>query len=184
MRRRIVMEFEKIKQAALDIGFSYAAMLDCSTLELRQEVRDMCSANTCGMYGKNLACPPACGTLEECREKVKNYKEGIIVQTVGAVEDSMDFEGMVETEQRHKKQFSELAEKLRGEYPDLLSLGSGCCTICSQCAGPEGSCRFPEKRISSLEAFGIVVSDLCSRNGMKYYYGPQKIAYTSCYLLK
>lgn len=178
------MGFEEIRKLALDTGFSYVTNLDCSTLELRQEVRDMCGANTCGMYGKNLSCPPSCRTLEECRKQVEKYSRGIVVQTVGDVEDSMDFEGMVEVEQRHKKQFAELAEKLRREYPKLLPLGSGCCTICKKCAGPEGDCRFPEKKISSLEAYGIVVSDLCSRNEMKYYYGPQKIAYTSCYLLK
>lgn len=105
------------------------------------------------------------------------------IQTVGDVEDSMDFEGMVEVEQRHKKQFAELAEKLRREYPKLLPLGSGCCTICKKCAEWR-RLPFSGKKISSLEAYGIVVSDLCSRNEMKYYYGPQKIAYTSCYLLK
>lgn len=178
------MEIERLKQLALEVGFSYAEQLDGSTLKLRQEVRDMCSANTCGMYGKNLACPPACGALEDCRKQVEKYSLGLLVQTVGDVEDSMDFEGMMEAEERHKRQFTELAEVLRKEYPSLLPLGSGCCTICSACAGPEGECRFPDKRISSLEAFGIVVSDLCSRNHMKYYYGPQKIAYTSCYLLE
>ena len=178
------MEYKELEKLALDTGFSYAAELDVSTLELRQEVRDMCGANTCGMYGRNLACPPACGTLEECRKQVEGYGHGIIVQTVGDVEDSMDFEGMVEIEQRHKKYFYEMTEKLRKVCLDVLPLGSGCCTVCKECAGPGAQCRFPEKRISSLEAYGIVVSDLCSRNGMKYYYGPQKIAYTSCFLLK
>ena len=178
------MDFEKLEQKALGAGFTYAARLDCDTLELRQEVRDMCGANTCGMYGKNLACPPSCGTLEECGKRVEGYREGLIVQTVGDIEDSMDFEGMMETEERHKEQFYKLAETIREEFPGMLPLGSGCCTICKNCAGPGNDCRFPEKRISSLEAFGIVVSDLCSRNHMKYYYGPRKIAYTSCYLLK
>ena len=85
------MEYKELEKLALDTGFSYAAELDASTLELRQEVRDMCGANTCGMYGRNLACPPACGTLEECRKQVEEYGHGIIVQTVGDVEDSMDF---------------------------------------------------------------------------------------------
>lgn len=178
------MDFEEIRHMALKEGFSYAERLDCSTLELRREVREMCAANTCGMYGKNLACPPACGTLEECRKLVAGYSEGLVVQTVGDVEDSMDFEGMMETEKSHKKRFYKMAEELRKQYPELLPLGSGSCTICGSCVGSEGVCRFPEKRISSLEAFGIIVSDLCSRNNMKYYYGPQKIAYTSCFLLK
>lgn len=178
------MGYEALIRRALDAGFSYAAELDCATLDLLQEVRDMCSVNSCGMYGKNLACPPACGSLEECRALVKRYYGGIIVQTVGDVEDSLDFEGMMEAEEKHRRQFYAMAEELRKEYPDVLPLGSGCCMICKECAGPDGPCRFPEKRISSLEAFGVLVNDLCSRNGLKYYYGPQKIAYTACFLLK
>ena len=176
--------FELAEKIVKEAGFTCVALLDIGTLELLDEVRDMCAANTCGKYGANWACPPGCGELEELRKQIARYQWGILVQTVGDVEDSMDFEGMMEAEERHKRQFTELAEVLRKEYPSLLPLGSGCCTICSACAGPEGECRFPDKRISSLEAFGIVVSDLCSRNHMKYYYGPQKIAYTSCYLLE
>lgn len=178
------MGYETLIRRAYDAGFTCAARLDCSTLEPLREVRDMCSANSCGMYGRNLACPPACGTLEECRDRIRRYRVGIIVQTVGDVEDSMDFEGMMEAEETHRKQFYAMAQSLRCEYPDVLPLGSGCCRICEACAGPDGACRFPRKRISSLEAFGILVNDLCTRNGLKYYYGPQKIAYTSCFLLE
>ena len=46
------MDFETIRAMALENGFSYAAPMDCALLELRQEVREMCAANTCGMYGK------------------------------------------------------------------------------------------------------------------------------------
>ena len=88
------MDFETIRAMALANGFSYAAPMDCALLELRREVREMCAANTCGMYGKNLACPPACGTLEQCREQVRRYSVGVLVQTVGDIEDSMDFEAM------------------------------------------------------------------------------------------
>ena len=177
------MEYKEMEQMALDSGFSYASHLDCKTLLLLQEVRDMCAANTCGMYGKNLSCPPACGTLEECRQNISGYSRGILLQTVGEIEDSLDFESMQEIEARHKANFTCLTEKLRALYPDMLPLGAGCCTVCKTCVGPDGECRFPRKRISSLEAYGILVNDLCTKNGMKYYYGPGTMAYTSCCLL-
>lgn len=169
---------------ALEKGFSYAVPLDAGTMELLDEVRAMCGANTCGMYGKNWACPPACGTLEECRQRIAQYKEGILVQTVGEIEDSLDFEAMMEIEADHKEHFFATAEALRKEYPGLLAIGAGCCTICKKCAYPDEPCRFPDKRISSLEAYGIVVSELCKRNNMAYYYGAGKMAYTSCFLLR
>ena len=176
-------DFGKAKELVLSCGFSEAALLDCGTIELREEVRRMCAADTCGMYGKNWSCPPACGSLEKCREKVRGYRFGILVQTIGELEDSWDYEGMQETEKQHKETFRKAAVLLREQYPGLLALGAGCCTVCASCSYPDGPCRFPEKRISSMEAYGIVVSDLCKANEMGYYYGPGKIAYTSCYLL-
>ncbi len=175
--------WKRADEMARQAGFSYTAYLDCATIELLDEVRRMCEANTCGMYGKNWACPPGCGDLDECRERVARYHRGILVQTVGELEDSMDFEGLQEAERRHKKAFLALAEKLKEEYPKLLPLGVGCCSVCKECTYPSKPCRFPKRCISSMESYGILVSDLCKKNGMSYYYGPEKIAYTSCYLL-
>lgn len=33
-----------------------------------------------------------------------------------------------------------------------------------------------------MEAYGML--EVCKANGLGYYYGPDKIAYTSCFLLK
>jgi len=30
----------------------------------------------------------------------------------------------------------------------------------------------------------MLVSEVCQKNGLKYYYGPGTIAYTSCFLLE
>lgn len=177
------IDFEKVEKLAKEAGFEYTAYLDVGTMALLQEVRDMCAANTCGAYGKNKACPPECGTLEECRERVEKFHWGILVQTVGDVEDSMDIEGMLEATEAHKDRVLKFADTIRALYPGMLPLGAGGCTICKECAGPGKPCRFPEKKISSLEAYGIVVSDLCKQNGMKYYYGQDHIAYTSAFLL-
>lgn len=88
---------------ALEEGFTYAKELKMDTIELLPEVRKMCENNTCRAYGKNWACPPACGTLEECGERLKGYSRGILLQTVGEIEDWMDFEGMMEAEKNIRK---------------------------------------------------------------------------------
>ena len=69
-------------------------------------------------------------------------------------------------------------------WPGLLALGAGTCTRCKECTYPDAPCRFPDKRVSSMEACGLVVMDTCKANGLGYYYGPQSIAYTSCFLLE
>ena len=35
----------------------------------------------------------------------------------------------------------------------------------------------------SMEAYGLMVADVCALAGLKYYYGPNSISYTSCILI-
>lgn len=177
-------EVANVADAAKEFGFDYVKSVKCGTIKSINEVRKMCAADTCRAYGKNWSCPPACGSLEECYRKIRECSHGILVQTVGKLEDSLDVETMMETEQLHKKHFRSMYEKMKESYQGLLALGTGCCTICVVCTYPDAPCRFPEKRISSLEAYGILVSDLCKKNDLCYYYGPGTISYTSCFLWK
>ena len=174
----------KIEQMALAAGFTHVADLRAQDIVLMKDVRDMCAKNSCGMYGKNWSCPPACGTIEECRERVMAFQTGILVQTVGELEDEFDVESMMETEAAHKEHFLQLHDALQPLYPGLLSLGAGTCTRCSVCSYPDLPCRFPEKRFSSMEAYGMLVTQVCQISGMKYYYGSGTISYTSCFLLE
>lgn len=177
------MTYEKIAMIAAESGFTNWAPLAIATIELKEEVRAMCANNACGQYGKRWSCPPGCGTLEECAKQLQNYSYGILVQTVGDVEDSFDFESMMEIETVHKTHFKEMYSKLREQTPNVLALGSGCCTHCTTCTYPDKPCRFPDEKISSMEAYGMLVLEVCKANNLPYYYGSDKIAYTSCFML-
>lgn len=172
------MDYAVAAKAAEEAGFTHMAPLDPATIELKEEVRRMCAA--CGRYGKCWSCPPGCGSLEECRARVGVYPKGMLVQTVGQLEDEFDGEGMMETEAIHKEKFRKLRLLLK-EY-DVLALGAGSCTMCKSCTYPDAPCRFPEKKISSMEAYGMLVIEVCRANGMTYNYGRNTIAYTSCIL--
>lgn len=179
-----MVDLDLIIKKALDMGFSVSAKLDCSTIKLMPEVREMCAANKCNQYDKNWACPPGCGSLEECEERIKKYKVGIIVQTVGQLEDSMDFESMVEIEKKHKNLFLKFSDELKKEYDNVFSLGVGSCIKCKICTYPDEPCRFPKNILSSMEAYGMLVSQVCIDNNVKYYYGPNTLAYTACFLIE
>ena len=178
------MKIEALMEKAKAAGFTYVAPMAASTIVLRQEVRDMCAVNSCGMYGKRWSCPPGCGELEELRKRLQEYSGGILIQSVGNLEDNFDAETMMETEAIHKRDLLKLQKMLLEEQVDVLVLGAGCCTHCKECTYPNAPCRFPEKMVSSMEAYGMVVADVCRANNVKYYYGPQTIAYTSCILTK
>lgn len=178
------MTYEQLSKMAEEAGFSAWTPLDVSTIELKPEVRDMCAVNSCGQYCKRWSCPPGCGSLEECTAELKGYTRGILVQTYGEIEDGFDFEAMMEIEADHKDHFADMRDALRDAGADILALGAGCCTVCAKCTYPDEPCRFPEKKISSMEAYGMVVLEVCKANGLTYYYGADKMAYTSCFLLK
>ncbi len=178
------MDMERMIREGEAIGFTHVAALDVQTIDLKQEVRDMCAKNTCGMFGKNWCCPPGVGELEVCRQKLSKYTKGILVQTVGELEDAFDVETMMETEATHKEHFEALMKKLEEEFPDMLAIGAGTCTRCKTCTYPEQPCRFPEKTFASMEAYGMLVTQVCQANNLPYYYGPNTLAYTSCFLLQ
>ena len=117
------MNFKDLKQLCLSHGFTNVAPLACDTIELKPEVRQMCASDSCHKYNKCWSCPPGCGTLEECEQRVRKYKLGILVQTVGQLEDSMDGEGMMRTEAMHKASFYSLEKDLRKkEYNPFESM--------------------------------------------------------------
>ena len=178
-----MMTYEQLKAIAEESGFSACASLSIQTIELKPEVRDMCAANTCGMYGKRWSCPPGCGTLEECAAQLKGRSMGILVQTIGEIEDSFDFEAMMEIEADHKEHFTAMYAALRAAGADVTAIGAGCCTVCPKCSYPDEPCRFPDKKVTSMEAYGMVVNEICKANGLPYNYGPERMAYTSCFLL-
>jgi len=175
---------EQLINEALQIGFSQAGELNMSAVIFMPEIREMCSADRCNSYNKNWRCPPACGTVEDAAKKAAEYSYGLVVQTIGKMEDDFDYDTIQATYERHKRNFAALVDSLKQRYPDMLPMGAGTCTICGTCTYPDAPCRFPDKAISSMEAYGLWVSKVCELSGIAYNNGKQTITYTSCYLLK
>jgi len=175
--------YNNLEKLAKECGFTNYAKLDISTLEFMQEVRDMCNAEQCKNYNKSWSCPPACASLEEMRERVKSYTTGILVQTVGEIEDSLDWDGMMAIGTSHKENFGRMKAALDAEQTQALAMGAGMCQICENCTYPDESCRFPDKMEVSMEACGLFVSKVCTDNNLEYNYGAERIAYTSCFLV-
>lgn len=178
------MTTEELCALALALGFEHAGGLDPATIELKEEVREMCASGKCAVYNKRWSCPPGCGTLDECRELLRDYTHGVLVQSVGQLEDSFDIETMIETEAAHKERFYAMRKALNDRGVQSLAAGAGCCTVCRECTYPDAPCRFPEQKMSSMEALGMLVLEVCKANGLPYFYGENTIAYTSCFLLR
>ena len=176
-------DIDELTVLAKEAGFTYAAPLAMDSLEFREEVRNMCAEDRCKSYGKSWSCPPAVGSVARAKERARAYHRGIIVQTAGSLSDSFDMDGTASIMRRHRKDFDTLVRQIRNFYPDCLPMGAGTCRICRSCTYPDRSCRHPDKMVSSMEAYGLLVSDVAIRSGLKYNYGENTMCFTSCVLI-
>ena len=171
------MEQEQIKSQVLSWGAYKVGFVPVDKIEFERSFRDMCRSNACGMYNRSWMCPPCVGEIDDLIAKTEKYRWAFVFQTVNQLEDSYDIEGMLEA----GKQINKLIDWIRRELdfgPDALTLGAGGCRLCPVCAKVEGKpCRFPEKAISSLEAYGVNVSKLAELAGMKYINGQNTVTY-------
>lgn len=177
-----MLKYAQIQEIGRECGFKTMAVLDVSAIELQDEVRRMCEK--CNLYNTSWACPPACGDIETCHKRIERYKSSILVQTIAQLEDALDGEGMMEAERKHRENFARMYERLREFYPNMLALGAGGCNMCKKCTYPDAPCRFPDKMTSSMEGYGMLVTQVCTAAGLRYYYGPMTIAYCGCFLLE
>lgn len=171
-----------LEELAKKAGFTAGGYFVPQQLEVRNEVREMCRSGQCGCFGACWACPPYCGTLEECAEAIHSRKKGFLVCSTTGLEDSFDYFGMKRAEAQHKQAFQALAGTLAPQVDNLLSLGAGPCTICDKCTCPDRPCRHPEMALSSMEGYGLIVSDVCQLAGIPYYAGAETVSFFSCYL--
>lgn len=173
-------------ELALSLGFDHAQLITRDQISLSRTFRDQCAANACGVYGKCWMCPPDIGDIDSLMEEVRQYPAGLLYQSIHQLEDSFDFEGMQEGGRRHSENSRLLDDALRKEgYAGFLHLSKGGCGVCSPCAKAAGQpCRFPEKALSSLEAYGVNVSATAKNAAMKYINGVNTVTYFGLVLFK
>lgn len=175
---------EEVVQSALDFGFSYAGMLNVDSVKLYPEIREMCNPKQCKVYGTNWTCPPACGSLEENTQQLKAYNRGVIVQTTCNLKSNFDSKGMMDGGKKHMENFRSFRRQLLERFPNMLALGAGGCNVCESCTYPDEPCRQPNEALSSMEAYGMHVNEVCKQNGMKAHYGDLTLTYVGCYILE
>jgi predicted metal-binding protein len=155
------------------------ALLPVGELVFSPQLLEYCKSNVCGRYNNSWTCPPACGSMEEQREKILCYQYTFVFTTMHKLEDSFDYEGMMHGKELHTSLTSEFKKRLT----DVPVYGAGSCSSCERCAFPS-PCLFPEKKIGSIEAAGINVTELSKAAGVAYNNGPNTVTYFSMALLK
>ena len=142
------------------------------SIQVKDEVRQMCEMNRCGSYNKTWTCPPAIGPLEESVKRFKQFLKLIVLYHVYELTGSFDWRGMQAGGKDFKKRLLTMKKELEGSE-NFLILGAGGCRLCERCTYASGDpCRNPNDAIISLEAYGIDVMSLMRINSMNYNNGP------------
>lgn len=152
-------------------------------LSFSPRIRLVCELE-CPRYGKTWACPPAVGTLEECRARCLHYPNGLLIVTLTEVSDIADMYACLDTRPAHEALTHQVAELLQAHGLAVYTLSTDSCAICAQCAWPNAPCRHPEQMFPCVESHGIVVTDLAERYGVEYQYGNNVVTWFSLLLYR
>ncbi|MCL1805957.1 MAG: DUF2284 domain-containing protein [Clostridiales bacterium] len=167
---------DELVRFALSTGFTHAVLLDDLTLECEERLREYCNPKGCRNHGNNWVCPPGCGTLAECAEKVSAFHRGILLQSVSVLKPLFtDYRGL---NRKHNLRLREFIEKYCAGQMDVFTLTSGGCIFCDTCTYPE-PCVKPDIRMNSLSAYGIDVGKLCEKAGLEYAFQPDRVYYVA-----
>lgn len=158
-------------------GITEFGIISPTEVEFSQEVRKMCEKNTCRSYNISWACPPAIGTVEECKNRCRQYSHMLVFNKKYDLEDSFDYEGMQEGMHDFKKVSHKVEEALKPYIGNYFVLSNEECDNCEKCTYPEKPCRFPDKAYGSIEGYGIFVSKLAEQVSIKYHNGPNTVTY-------
>ena len=174
-----MMDQATLVQEVIRMGAYRANVVSMADAVLDPVFRDMCKSNACGNYGRNWMCPPDAGDIDELMAQARGFESILVYQTVGQLEDSYDFEGMMEAAAKHNAMSLELRELFQQTgFSEMLQLGAGGCHVCKKCAKLTNEpCRYPDKAMASLETYGFNVSELARLAGMKYINGSDTVTY-------
>lgn len=160
-----------------DIGIYQSGYIAVSQIVFGDEIRELCQNNVCRRYGTTWACPPAVGTLEQCKQKCSEFEKAMVFSAKYLLEDSFDFEGMQEGHRAFKDVCDKLFAAAKSKLPIFLLLSNEGCLRCKTCTYPHAACRLPEMLFPSVEGFGIYVSKLAETANINYSNGANTVTY-------
>lgn len=178
------MNPDKVKQLAKAAGFCEIGELHIADLSYDEWVRELCEGNSCRNYNTSWACPPAVGTLKECKERCESYEQMFLFNKVYAVKNCFDIRGMRKAMYEFKDTVEAFNRLLELPVDKRLLLSNEGCGRCETCTWPDSACRFPEKLCHSLEGYGFNVTELAKKAGMKYNNGDNTVTFFGAVLLR
>lgn len=157
------------------------AFVEPEDIPFREEVRYICRTE-CPRYGTSWSCPPAVGTVEECKARCLQYDDVLVFTTIAEGVDTEDMSAMLSTRREHEEITRQLRDRLAGYCGKTQVLSTESCAICSTCAYPEAPCRHPDRMFPCIESYGILVTELAEKQGISFMNGSGLVTWFSLIL--
>lgn len=156
---------------------------ETAALTFTPRVRLVCETD-CPRCGTSWACPPAVGTVEECRARCLAYPYALLITTMTEVPDIADIEATLATRPDHEEITRQVNALLQAQNAETYPLSTESCAICRECAYPTAPCRHPEKMYPCIESHGILVTDIAERLGIDFQAGGNIVTWFSLILYR
>lgn len=177
------MDREQLERQLRELPIVQYEFFETKELTFTVRVRAVCETD-CPRYGTSWACPPAVGTVEECRERCLRYPRGLLITTMAEVSDIADIESTLATRTDHEGVTREVSALFRAQGVETYVLSTESCAICRQCAYPGGPCRHPEAMYPCIESHGILIIDLAEKYGIEFQAGGNIVTWFSLILYR
>ena len=161
---------ELLEQQLSEMPLFQYAFMKSDELTFTQRVRHICETE-CPQYGTTWACPPAVGTVEECKARCRSFEDLLMISTVTEVSDIANLQETLDTRAGHEAITRQVVQLIRDQGLETMTLSTESCAICPHCAYPDGPCRHPEKMFPCVESQGILVTDLAEKHGLDFMNG-------------
>ena len=161
---------ELLEQQLQELPLFQYAFMTTDELVFTDRVRYICKEE-CPQYNTTWACPPAVGSVSECRAKCLMYPEMLMISTVSEVNDIADIKETLSTRKDHEEITRQVAKLMKEQGCELRILSTESCAICETCTYPNAPCRHPDMMFPCVESQGILVTEICEKYGMEFFNG-------------
>ena len=172
------MDCEKLNTELSQLPLLQYEFFKPEELIFSEHVRYICQTE-CPMYNTTWACPPAVGSVEDCKRKCLSFPKALLITTITEIEDIANMEQALATRPQHEAITHQVETLLREQNCETYVLSTEACAICPQCAYPNAPCRHPNRMYPCVESHGIIVTDLAEKYGIDFLAGPNLVTWFS-----
>ena len=161
------MNRELLLEQLSELPLYQYAFVKTEDMVFSERIRWICE-HECPMYNRTWACPPAVGSVEECKARCLRFEEALLIATITEVSDIANIQETLATRPEHEEITRQVQAMVAQQAQEIMVLSTEACAVCENCAWPDGPCRFREKMYPCVESHGIVVTDLAEKVGIDF----------------